>query len=348
MNVEPTHSAEQIRQAAHDWRTLLASNQATAAERAQFERWRRADPLHEDAYDRAVTVFSALGELGTDALAKRHFKPLLRERLLAAWRGAFVRRKERLAIGGALVAACVAIGVVTLPQSNTVPTQQTAVSVSYETGRNETRSFLLSDGSRVTLGAGSALETGFSSDARRVTLLSGAALFDVVSDAGRPFSVSAGDLTATALGTSFDVRRSAGIARVAVSEGTVGVSYPLVVDGEAFSMDKRLKLTPGLQVAASMVTGLTAVTPIDISEVGAWREKRLVYSRATIAELVADANRYDPRDIRIAEGSEDIAGLRLTGSFSGDNIDRMLSILQDVHPIVVEKNRDGSIALRRR
>src|SRR3546814_10209376 len=58
---------------------------------------------------------------------------------------------------------------------------------------------------------------------RRVELAEGEALFRVEHDAGRPFTVEAGNGRVTVTGTRFDVRRDADSTRVAVEQGSVKV-----------------------------------------------------------------------------------------------------------------------------
>lgn len=353
MAAQDAQIAEQIRQTAHQWRTLIASPHATDRDRAQFEVWRRSDPRHEQAYDRAVTVWDALGQLKRDDYRDDYFEPTPRERIVGIFRSklnALANAKFRLAMGVFTAAMCVFWGLFLLQLNyGTKPLQGTEpIVASYATGARQSLNIALDDGTSVILGAGSEIETSFTHKAREVRLIAGAALFNVVSDAARPFSVSAGDLTAKAIGTQFGVRNSGGIYRVAVAEGEVEVSFPYKIGGRSTAMTVQRSLHVGQQIAASIDNGLRSVKSIDVAEVGAWRHNRLVYDGATIAELVADANRYDTRTIVIADGAEEIALLKLTGSFSGDNIDRMLLTLQDVHPVTVDTSDPDTIRLRRR
>ncbi|MEM9750061.1 MAG: FecR domain-containing protein [Pseudomonadota bacterium] len=346
-------AAARIRDRAHAWRTLLEGGAATDDDRAAFDAWLAADPRHEEAYDRAVTVYAALGRLTPADYAAQHFQPLMRERALS-----LARVGRRFASRGGVLAALggsaiVALAMLLLAPNGVfapalAPHRAEAATQTFVTEKNEVREFRLSDGTALTLGADTRVETRYAESARSVTVIDGAALFDVVADAARPFVVEAGDLTATALGTVFEVRNSGGVHRVAVSEGEVAVAFPLFIGGRASAVTSRASLAAGRQVTAVSGEGLGRAGPIQADEVGAWRTKRLVYEGATIAELVADANRYDARSIVIAEGAEDLAELKLTGSFRGDNVDRMLLTLRDVHPIELDMAEPGVIRLRRR
>jgi transmembrane sensor len=111
----------------------------------------------------------------------------------------------------------------------------------YVTGAGETMLVRLPDGSVMHLAADSAVQLAQDGARRGVRLLAGEAFFQVVPDAGRPFIVAAGDLSATDVGTAFDVRLASAGAAVAVREGLVDVSYE--------------KATPPLRNACAPATG---------------------------------------------------------------------------------------------
>ena len=199
---------------------------------------------------------------------------------------------DSLKVRGALAAAAVVALIASLlPPPGPVLAPE-PVLASYSSQIGETKRVTLEDGTQAILGAATQIQAAFGPGTRVVRLSGGAAFFEVVADPDRPFSVEAGDLTATAIGTQFDVRSNAGVFRVAVAEGTVRVSYPFTIGGKATSLRSRRNLTAGQEVAATQQQGLRTVEAIDAGKVGAWRQGRLVYLGATVAELVADANRY--------------------------------------------------------
>ena len=58
-----------LTQAAHDWRERLRSPRLSAEERKAFEAWVQADVRHEEAYDRAVTIWAAYDHIGSADIA---------------------------------------------------------------------------------------------------------------------------------------------------------------------------------------------------------------------------------------------------------------------------------------
>ena len=344
LNKEADASADAVLQVAHEWRVKLDAAETTEADRQAFQAWLDADIRHEEAYDRAVTVAQALGTLGRDQYDERVLQASWRERLqsqLAKVAERFAPARVRLAAAAVVL---VALGLVAVPYVAHWSGQEKATA-HYVSDIAETRQVTLADGTVATLGAASEIHVEMGPAGRKVRLTSGAAHFDVAKDAARPFTVAAGDLSATALGTVFDVRRNGGVARVAVSEGAVRVSFPFVVNGEATSLRAQEDLAAGQQIAATR-EGLHEIAAIKTDAVGAWRYDRLDYTNAPLSELVADANRHIAGTIRIDDPRQVLASHTVTASFDGANIDRMLATLPDILPVRIDRTDPGTVVIR--
>ncbi|MEM0909611.1 MAG: FecR domain-containing protein [Pseudomonadota bacterium] len=354
MSSNEVQTNENIRQTAHYWRARISSGDVSETEQDQFNQWRQQDERHELAYDRAVTLYSALGEIKRNDYEGDIFKPLLRERFFRVMRQAVDwLQSSRELVSASTFAMIVVIGLfVIIPQISSINESTVAfapVINSFSTEKNRIRNIDFPDGSKVTLGAETQIETTFSESERKVRILgNGDVFFDVAKDTMRPFIVDTGDLTVEVLGTSFDVRASGGIHRVAVAEGQVEIGYPQIINGQRLALTTKTQLTPGEQISATLSKGLSKVSVVERNDIGAWRERRLIYKSATIAELIADASRYDERQIEIEAGSEGILNLRLSGVFSSDDIDRMLLTLADIHPIDVDLTTEKAVVIRRR
>lgn len=344
---------DHIRDAAIEWRLLIETGEINADERAEFEAWRGSDPRHADAYDRATTVWAALGTLGRDRIGAHHFRPSLAEKfreIFVDLSVVFLRRRGQLA-GLAAMTAVLVVGGAVLPrlwQASDQTMAEAPLMTAFSTGSGETKTVTLSDGSAVTLGAGTQIEVAMSSASRRVELTGGAAVFDVASDADRPFSVTAETFTARVLGTVFDVRNNGGVVRLSVSEGVVEANHPLMLSGQPSSVTTTRKLVAGQQVYATREDGLSRVGEFRAETFAAWRKDRLKYEGATLNELVADANRYSARPIRLDEGLNDLADVRVTVSFNGRDSDGMLTTLTEIFPVIITDDDDGNIILAKR
>lgn len=352
MTVPDIEERRDILRIAHDWRRRMAEPGAGARERADFEAWLAADAAHEEFYDRAVTFYEAMGRLEEDDLGSKVLQKTSGERwyLFRQWATDQLRAPKSQLVTAASALACMAMVALFVPtllkeRQDTVVSELVA-SVTYDTGIGEMEDFTLADGTAITLGAASQVEIAFSGTSRKVNLKSGAAFFDVTSDPERPFIVEAGDMKARVLGTQFDVSRSGNLIKVGVAEGSVKVSYPLVVDKTPMSILSEREVTAGEQVAARLSEGLSSVRQVNIETVGAWRTNTLYYRGERLADLVADANRYSEDQVIIEGDAERISDFRVQGSFNAKDIDGMLSDLAEVYPVVIDRSGDGLIAIR--
>lgn len=354
-------SREDVYVEAHEWRILLDSSKVTAADKERFEAWIDETPQHAECYDKAVTMWAALGHISRDDIDPDLLEVPLRENSIAISSSTTNEHKWSLRkpnlkwsgfsqpLAGASLAIIIGLiaGLVITGEQN-APSTGGVSTAYYEASVGEFKTINLEDGSTLALGAASIAEATFSDDERRVTLVRGVALFDVASDATRPFSVETEELTATALGTSFEVRNVGGILRVAVSEGNVGVSYPLVISGSPSSLLIRRELSAGEAVSARSETGLAQNSKINPKTIGAWRNDRLIYYGAPLSELVADANRYSETPVLIDKDAIGVAELPVRGAFNARDIDAMLSSLEAVHPVTVDRSAPNRVVIRAR
>ena len=329
----------EITERAHAWRARMHDPDATAADRAALGAWLAEDPRHRRAYQRALEVWRRLGRLRPEDIDPDLWPPArpARARFRAVgWRAA-----------AAALLLLVATAALLLPYAPRSGPPELAGDT-YRTGRGETRNLSLADGTRVTLGALTTLEVSLFAAGRRARLAGGAAWFAVAPDAARPFTVEAGALSATVLGTEFAVRANGGVARVAVAEGRVEVAHPFLILGLPLPFKTRRLLTAGQKIAAAPGRGLGPVSAVSPADVGAWRGQRLIYDKATLAELVADANRHHPRRIMLADDARALAQKTLTGAFDARQIDRMLRLLTLSYPVTIDRHDPDTLLIRAR
>lgn len=340
---------EQALRKAHDWRVLINGPDATDADRKAFEMWRTADPLHVDMYDYAVTFHQALGSLEAQDLDKDVLRPTLREYFAALYDGFFdlfaLKRARIGVLGSVLASVALAIFLIVNPNREAPTSVKPPVIARYETAVGETRAITLADGTIMTLGAASAVETSYSDANRNAMVLAGVAFFDVAKAPSRPFLVKAGDLKAQVIGTEFNVSLSGEAVRVAVVEGEVKVSYPLILNDEPSSFLTSKNLTAGQQIAATSSEGLKDVKTVDVSAVGAWRENKLLYNGARLSELIADANRYSDVPLVISGDLKQVKDYRVRGAFNARDIDGMLETLVDIYPIMIDRSQSDLIRI---
>lgn len=214
-------------QTAADWLVVLLDAPDDAGLAAAFARWHAADPRHADDWAALARTYQVMGMAmpvheaawrdaggtGPRPLPSVH-TPLNRP---SADHPSANRPRRRAA---ALVAMAMAAGVAVA----ILPAQIARWTADHATGHAETTQVTLSDGSRIRLAPDSAIRVDLTGTERRVTLIAGRAFFEVTPDPARPFQVAAGDVSATVLGTAFEVRRGDDEARIAVREGRVRVA----------------------------------------------------------------------------------------------------------------------------
>ncbi|MEM7741718.1 MAG: FecR domain-containing protein, partial [Pseudomonadota bacterium] len=327
MTVDDKKRRARILEQAHQWHLTLGEAGATEADHQAFTAWLEEDPQHGDLYDFAVTMHHAIGLLHTDDLDERMLQASWRERIVQARRAigqAFFGWGAGLAALGGAMATAAYMFVFVSTDSQTPIIEQRPIAISHQTANGVIQQIDLDDGSIATLGAASQIDVFFSDAERRVVLITGTAFFDVARDETRSFVVEAGDMTATALGTEFDVRWVADVVRLAVAEGRVEVRYPLVQDEETLNQLSRRVLQVGQQVTAAPLSGLEDTRPISINAIGAWRDSRLMYDGVSLQELAADVSRYVDVPVKIDPTSETMGEIRVRGSFRSDDMEGML------------------------
>lgn len=139
-----------------------------------------------------------------------------------------------------------------------------------ETAAGEWRTRVLEDQSRVTAGPATKLSIELDERERVVYLASGKALFNVASDASRPFVVQTGLAKIRAVGTRFGVTRTDSTVVVTLAEGELAV-MPVVSDRASDTAE--IRVLPGDQVSLFQ-DGTIAVRRVNASEALARAEVR--------------------------------------------------------------------------
>ena len=321
-----------IRQQAYYWVTEMSAGDVAADTIAAFDAWYAEDKRHAQAYNDVEQMFFGLADIPALAAVELESQVPAAEQPSAAVTGSWFANWLRSPVVWSGALACVLVAAVLLLQPFT-SSQPNALQ--YSSPVAESRDYQLEDGSQVTLGGSSKITVDYSSDQRLITLIRGQAFFTVAKDPQRPFIVNAGTASAQAVGTRFDVRRGVTETTVAVEEGLVDAR---------FKNSEPLRLSAGQQVLVSKDSGIGAVQTLE--QVGQWRQGRLSYVNVKLVEMIADANRYHPKNIVLV--SDDIASLSLTAVFRTDHIDEMLNTLTTVFPIETVTGADGTILVKPR
>lgn len=285
-----------INQEAADWFARLDSGEITASEMERFERWRADQPAHATAFAKMEAAWEAMD---ADML---HPMPPVRG-IRAGRRDRRIphppRSRIRAWTGGAIAASLVCA--VTFATDLPLRFRSDAL-----TATGEVRSIALPDGSIATLDTATAI--AFDAQGRNVRLLKGQAAFRVAPHAGRPFSVTSGDIVATALGTRFIVRHLRDETDVAVTEHSVRMAS-----------NRQSVIVREGEFARYRPDAIGAPHGIVTADVDSWTRGRIRVVNRPLGEVVAELSRYHAGYIRLL--GDDIARRPVSGTFDiGDPV----------------------------
>ena len=335
--------SRQIERTAAAWLARRDGEAWNGDDEARLQAWLAAETAHRVAFVRLAAAWDESARLKALAAGRAGDAPPPRAYAGDTTGGSATRRRPAPTRGGRLAAAAmlavVALGALGL---HAWRAREAARPVDYATAVGRLDSIRLSDGSEATLSSDSRIAVTMATAERRIDLLGGEAFFEVAKDHARPFVVDADGRRAIAVGTRFSVRRQGDALRVVVTEGTVRLDAPHT-DGQTSPSS----LLPAGSVAL-VHDGSVLVRSMALSEAKQlldWRDGWLVFRDTPLQDAVAEFNRYNTRQLRIADA--DVAHLRIGGSFRWDNQDAFVRLLEAGFPVRASTHA-GEIVLRSR
>jgi transmembrane sensor len=323
----------------------------------EFEAWMDQDPRHRAAFirlrvawnrvDRLKNMRPADGAVDADLLARGRVSPAA----IMARGPQPVQRKQRKRLEDLV-----------LPDRRRVLATAAAIAATgvfawfgayhfgwtpYQTSVGARAKIQLSDGSYVDLNTNTELNARISDSRREVMLVRGEALFHVAHDPKRPFYVVAEGTVVRAVGTEFSVRiRDPEHVEVLVAEGRVAVGAPGADANfeNASLLAKAPKVSAG--EAATVRRNSVAVHPVaqqNINRKLAWTAGRLDFQGETLEDAVQEFNRYNQRQITIADPS--IVNVRVGGIFWTWDLESFTAALPHLGIRVQVGDNNGDIHL---
>jgi transmembrane sensor len=320
---------------AAEWFVELNSDEPVPRTREHFDAWLRRSPEHVRAYLSTLSTWeegrmqpagspSDIDDLVAQAnethnvVALHKIQPTpLRVARSGSW------RLSRVALAATLVLACVAAGAVLWLRFG---------GDTYATNIGEQRSITLRDGSVVELNTRSKVRVRFTKEERDVYLVEGQAQFQIKKDPARAFVVHSGATLVRAVGTEFDVYRKKADTTVSVLEGRVTVARSNLVPPLVFVSAGEQVIVPQSGAAA------IAPRPLDAAAVRAWPQHRLVFRSTPLAEVVAEFNRYNVRQIVLRDPNP--VGILISGVFSSTQPAALLRFLSEQPGVEIDESTD--------
>jgi len=222
----------------------------------------------------------------------------------------------------------------------------------------EQNSFTMSDGTHIQLNTNSIVEIAYTSSFRQLTLVQGEARFDVAKDKSRPFTVTSGEKSFTALGTIFNVQKTGNHEmELMVTEGRVLITKA----NEALEVIKKTLLTANENTKQSDLPGVlvisgekaviakhvaTPVKKISLDQVQrdlAWQQGMLIFDGEPLSKALVEVSRYTSSRFKILDPK--MANMKVSGYFKANDVDGLLASLNSNFNINYSKNADSTILL---
>lgn len=310
------------------WYARLQAPDCRPEERAQFRFWLAESAEHTRAYasverllrelDARSTWDPALNAMADVAL----LEPTPADSFIDAWRQRLLPLAAAAAVVLALFVSLTVRDVVTVDP-------QRAVFNTVE----EPRSMLLSDGTTTSLDRDTEVTVQMRAHERAIELTQGRALFEVAHDTQRPFTVTAGSMRVTALGTRFQVQHEGAAVIVTLEEGSVEVV------GEVNGESRRERLRPGEQLRLAQNPERWEKISLDTETATSWSRGRHVFRNTRLGDAVVEVNRYAQVPVRLDDPV--LADLTVSGNFIVGDSTLILSAFAAALPIrVVDRGNE--------
>jgi ferric-dicitrate binding protein FerR (iron transport regulator) len=204
------------------------------------------------------------------------------------------------------------LGVATILVYRVIPRKESFSTINNPSGKIHLIN--LPDGSKVWLNASTTLRYMESFKTNRRVELDGEAYFEVIHDKVHPFTVDAGGVQTTVLGTTFNVKayKSVPVTRISVMNGKVRV-------------DNKFKelavLPPARQLQYDRESKIANTSSVDTNSILAWKKGRIQFQGETFSEIASAVENW--YGIKIIFASAGISTCRYYL-----NIDKTVSVEQ--------------------
>lgn len=338
-----------IAQQAADWFVRNLGGLTSLDERAEFAAWLKSSPLNVEEYlrtavaSRDIQAAALVDNTSVDELLGSNTEPddsvvvPLRHLQQANYaRPGILRSWPSLA----RVAACVFLLFVVGGIWSERDGQRFNLPKAYKTAHGEQHSWLLPDGSSVSLDSDTWVVVSFDDRERVVRVERGQALFQVAHEPNRRFRVAAGDAGVIAIGTKFNVARTAGSTQVTVVEGKVAVFTGAAPQASAgVTLPSHVTaLKAGEQSRIDDHSQPSQPSPVNLQRAVAWVQHQIAFDQQPLGEVADAFNRYSDTPIVIA--NERVRGILISGVFDAYDTASFVAFLSRLNDVNVDQRPD--------
>ncbi|MEG2359727.1 FecR family protein, partial [Acinetobacter sp.] len=193
-----------------------------------------------------------------------------------------------------------------------------------KTDTGEMQSFILEDGSKITLGAKSAINLDFKSEKRQINLVQGDLYIDVAKDQNRPLIIHTPQADFKALGTRFIVHQYA-------SSSTLSMLHSKV-ETRSSSASHALKVVQQGETLTADAQGLSEISALSIPSAElAWQKQQILADNLPLPDLLTRLGRYHHQYLVFNHSA--LSHYKVSGVINAQqDLDKTLSLLLVQHP----------------
>ncbi len=194
--------------------------------------------------------------------------------------------------------------------------------------KGERKQVTLPDGSQITVNANSELKyPQVFTEAKRDVWMEGEVYFDVMKDAGRPFTVSANGFEVQVLGTRFNVNTKRKAKTVSLESGKVQVSLEDLGD--------TIQLRPNEELSWNIETGEVVKRNFDVSKTTAWKDNILLLHDLTLEEALRTINEFYGAEFMVSDSV--VANKKISAAFEDQDLDQFIQTLEYIADVKISK-----------
>jgi transmembrane sensor len=336
-----------VAQQAADWFVRNRDKSVSADDRAAFVAWLRLSPLHIEEYLKtAVTsrdLHAAIDPLNldiesllSDARAECNVASV------SIWGRELSAKSEERPVWqihtGKFAVLAVAVllvlfGAIWLERDG----QRFGLPKDFVTVHGEQGSWLLPDGTSLSLNSDSAVTVRYNNRERLVRVRRGQALFQIAHETGRRFRVTAGETGVIAVGTEFDVFRKPASTLITVVEGKVAVftgAAPMVTSPVSLPT-QGLSVAAGEQVQVNDDSRAAKPVIVNVQQAVAWVQRQIAFDQRPLGEVAAEFNRYG--SVPIVVQNDNLRDLRISGVFNAYDTDSFLAFISRLDGVEIDR-----------
>lgn len=315
-------NAKQLRKDMALWIVRLNADDQEECRQAQieFELWRSQYPEYQGQLDEMLSFSETMQQLsithgisGQNVQHSMHVSQQSKTQILKLFTKVFV--------------LCLSVGTVTYFAYHSILFSYYTADLKTNTG--EMQSFTLDDGSKVTLGARSAINLNFKTDQRQIDLIQGDIYIDVAKDPNRPLIIHTPQADYKALGTRFIVYQ--------YPKHSVLNMLHSKVEATALQSNHLSKVVQQGENITAASQGLSQISDIDIAATAfAWQKQQILANDLPLSDLLTRLGRYHHQYLIFNRAS--LEQYKVSGVInSQQDLEKTLALLAMQYPLKIKK-----------